>query len=70
MELTDSNYLQILQEIYDKPSSLPLLINLILGECSSISCRRIMEENNELSKVVKNQNRVAMVDCAYEKQVC
>lgn len=65
LDLTNENFLEVFQD-----TSQPLLINLILGDCSQIHCRRVMEENNELAKVVKAQNRVAMVDCANEKQLC
>ena len=70
-ELTNENWTQTLLEFVEKADTVkPLLINLVQGECTTGACVRFSKEYHQLAKIVKNQNRVAHVDCRGEDVVC
>ena len=57
LDLTDSNQLEIYKTVID--GDLPILINLLSGDCSTAQCRRYLQEANEVAKIVKSQTRFA-----------
>ena len=70
-DLTNDNFKETMIEFIDKPeTTLPLVINLVLGECTTGDCVRYAKEVHQFAKIVKTQNRVAHVDCRGEDRVC
>ena len=60
----------ILDEFGKKKDSVPIFIALIVGECSVGHCARFTRDLHLVSRKIKNQNRVAIVDCANNDLIC
>ena len=65
-DLSDANFKDIMMEYWEKPDTTALFVNLITGECTLGKCVRYIKEVNQVSKIVKKQTRVALIDCSQD----
>ena len=59
-----------MMEYWEKPETQAIFINLIIGECTLGACVKYIKEVNQVSKIVKKQTRVALVDCSQDPAIC
>ena len=70
-DLNEENVMDMLREFYEKPKdTLPLMVNLVTGECTEGECPAFYKILNLASDIVKLQNRIAIVSCNGDREVC
>ena len=70
-DLNEDNYIEVFREFYETPdTALPLLVNMLVGECTKGVCPEYYRDSNQVAKIVKKQNRVTTIDCAHQGKVC
>ena len=70
-DLNEENVMDVLREFYEKPKdTLPLMVNLVVGECTEGECPEFYKVLNLASDIVKLQNRIAIVSCGGDRDVC
>ena len=53
-DLNEDNYLEVFRELnYEPDTALPLLVNMLIGECTSGTCPEYFRDSNEVAKIVK-----------------
>ena len=61
------NIKEVLTDFYTNPDKAkPLLVTKIMGECTVGVCNRFSKDLSIVANIVKNQFRVAHVDCGQE----
>ena len=70
-DLNEENIMDTLREFYEKPKdTLPLMVNLVTGECTEGECPEFYKTLNLAADIVKLQNRIAIVSCNGDREVC
>ena len=70
-ELTSDNFEDTIREFIDNPKDTkPLLITIVVGECTVGQCVKFSKDIYKLAAIVKKQNRVAHVACMNEDKLC
>lgn len=60
-----------LKELYETPKdALPIFINLVTGECTVGKCPEFYKTLNQVADIVKLQNRISVVSCNGDREVC
>jgi len=71
MHLTEENFDDMLLEFLNKPKDTkPLLLTLVMGECTVGGCVNFSKDLHKLAGIVKAQNRVAHVACSNDGEIC
>ena len=69
--LRSDNIHAVLKEFWDDPDKAkPILVNMVMGECTVGGCVKFSKDIHRVAKIVKGQNRVAHVACNSEPEVC
>ena len=70
-DLNEDNYIEVFRDFYvDPDNTLPLFINMLVGECTTGVCPVYYKDSNIVAGITKKQNRIATIDCAHTGKVC
>lgn len=70
-DLSEENFNEVIQELLEKPKdTLPIFINMMMGECTVGQCSKFMKDLHIVADIVKRQNRVAIIDCGSRDSIC